>query len=351
MIIKSLSRKSNPGQLFSYVLKYSVRKNAMENKSFAKIILQHNLYSKNLAGYIKEFKTNENFRLYRRNDSVIAYHHILSFSPKSKELLKDFMLKDIAKKFVELQAPQSLCLAVSHQEKNHTHIHLIQSGVKTTGYSSRISKQEFAYVKLQMEKYIEKYPELSDSKIEHANPEMTTPQKHINIIKNNRQSIKNNISIDLMKIFETSKSRSDFLAQVKSSYQIYNRNNIPQGIIVDGLKFRLSRLGLSEEKLSTLDKQTDLIDDSSSLDQMTQAITKKSKDRKNFSKSELELENIHAIRQRVSERELGERCNTKSLELTRDSGLIPDEANELNETTPENSDLYTKTSFEYEEVY
>lgn len=255
MIIKSLSRKNNAAQLVKYVLRYSLKENrAMKDKEHATIILRHNLRSRSLNGYVKEFRENEMYRIYHRKDAVILFHNILSLHPSDKQKISDAILKDFAKKFVELRARDCLCLAVAHKEKEHTHIHLINSGVKIDGYSARISKQNFKTIIRTLETYQrEKYPELIYSKNNHESVHAKTKEEIVASIKATRQTTKLSLIEELEKTFHDSRTYSEFLDILrKSKYEIYNRNDKPTGLVVDGKKFRFSRLGFDSEKLEQL---------------------------------------------------------------------------------------------------
>ena len=57
MIIKFLSRKSNTqGQLVRYVCRYILRDNKPSFDENAVLILRHNIRTRNINGYIHEFK-------------------------------------------------------------------------------------------------------------------------------------------------------------------------------------------------------------------------------------------------------------------------------------------------------
>src|SRR5881396_3808377 len=110
MIIKTLSRKSNTGQLVNYIFKYVFReqqknihpeKPEQSKSDKGKFIVRHNIRSRSVKGYMKEFKENESYRLVHRKDSVKLFHTIISFSNKDKQHINDKLLKDIAKKFIE----------------------------------------------------------------------------------------------------------------------------------------------------------------------------------------------------------------------------------------------------------
>jgi hypothetical protein len=253
-LLKSLSRKSNTGQLVNYVLRYSLKENPSKHKEDATFILKHNIRSRSVHGYIKEFKENESFRLYKRKDSVTLFHNILSFAPEDKHLITDIILKDIVKKFIELRGNNNMYLAVAHKEKNHIHTHIIQSGVMLNGYSARVSKQKFKSIKLELDRYQhEKYPELIHSLITHEKVNHKSKKEIVERVQQIRRSDKKELLQSLEKNYTEATSKADFLNRLTTQQlQPYFRNNKLQGITINGRKFRLTRLGYDEEKLEKL---------------------------------------------------------------------------------------------------
>ena len=260
MIFKSLSRKSNGTQLLRYVLGYTMQdKISQKSKKDASVILHHNLiHSKSMDGYIKAFKENEQFRLYKRKDSVVLHHTILSFHPREKQKVSDKILRDMAQKFVELRAQSCLCLIVAHKEKNNTHLHALVSGVQTNGYSSkRISKQEFNSIIEQLEAYQrETFPELTYSQNTHQKKQPLS-KNLLEHLQNSRQSNKLSILPILENAYKNATSYEDFLNRITTNTcQVYYRNGLPQGILQDGIKYCFSNLGFNKEQFDELYQRT-----------------------------------------------------------------------------------------------
>jgi hypothetical protein len=306
MIIKSLSRKSNSGQLIKYALRYSLKENNLQEKQEnAIVLLRHNLRTKTAEGNIKEFKENESYRIYRRKDSVVLFHTILSFAPKDKIRITKVMLKDVANKFVELRASNCLNLAVAHLEKNHTHVHILTSGVKVNGKSSRVSKQEFAHILSELEKYQqEKYPELIHSKNSH------TKTKEVDKVQlqKTRNSKKLSLLVNLENAYQLAQSQEEFIKSITDNkHKPYYRNNKLQGVLVDGRKFRLSTLGFDAKKLEELkERETNF---KSTFDEIQSIrntpIKTKEMEVVNTKEDnvESELESIQALRRKTKERD------------------------------------------------
>ena len=266
MIIKTLSRKSNTGQLVNYIFKYVFReriksvspgKQEQLKTDKNKFIIRHNIRSRSINGMIKEFKENESFRLVHRKDSVKLFHTIISFSIKDKEHINDKLLKDIAKKFIEERGLNNLYAGTVHYSE-HIHLHISVSGTQLNGRSSRISKQKLHSIKLALDKYQrEKYPkELANSLPEHGKNKRLAKQSIIQTIKAERQTNKQALLECLEKTYLNSKSQKHFLSQLKDlGHEPYFRNGSFQGVKFEGkTKFRTNRLGFDKTKLQVLDR-------------------------------------------------------------------------------------------------
>src|SRR5665647_1817918 len=162
MIIKSLTRKSGTRQLLNYLFK---KEEKLFTNKLKPIVIRHNVRSRTLDKWVKEFDKNESYRLRKRVDNVKVYHTILSFSNKDKELINEKMIKDIAKQYMKLRGDRNLFVGTAHFDKDHIHIHLVMSGTKyLTGESNRLSRAEFHQLKLAMDAYQrKKYTELIHS--------------------------------------------------------------------------------------------------------------------------------------------------------------------------------------------
>lgn len=311
MILKSLSRstKSNPGYLVHYLLQYATKeKGAIKDKEEATVIFRHRLQSESISDMKKEFEKNEAFRIYKRKDSVALYHHICSFSPKSNSLITNEKLKVIAKKFIQLRAPDSLSLTVAHQGKTkHPHLHVIVAGVKLNGYSSRVSKDHFKHIKLEMEKFIkEKFPELEHSAIEHIKEPDSKIIQQLETLKKSRQKNKASIHQLLGKVFEKAISQEDFLNKLNTcNIKPYYRNSKIQGVVSGGLKYRFSKLGFDEIKFDELNN------------------------REQISKTSLsEFDQIRLKKEPIKQKEIEEN-ETKKQELGNDESMILNEISNI----------------------
>ena len=258
MIIKSKSYKTT--RSFTTVLNYIFRENEMDNGFVStKFIKGKNLSVEELS---RQFLSNEAFRTIKRKNSVVLYMDILSFHPRDAERLTNDKLHQIALKYLSLRAPKSIAIATVHKnEKDHTHLHIVFSGVEyKTGKSIRISKTDFKNkVKLEMEKYQQEvFPELVLSKIKHEKSRL--PQKQ-NIKEAERfleakgeVSEKQKILKLLEEVFKVTTSEQDFYKKLESkNIKLYSRNGKITGV-EGNRKFRFSRLGYTPELLQSLEQ-------------------------------------------------------------------------------------------------
>lgn len=219
-------------------------------------IIRHNLRSRSIKGYVREFEKNEAMRLTRRSNSVTVFHHILSFSSQDKEQVTDAMLKDMAAKFIALRAPDCLYVGTKHVDHDHIHLHLAMSAVDLAGRSVRISKSKFQEIKKDLDRYQkEHYPELVHSLPEHGKKErLKHSELLVEKIKTHRPLEAEKLSRMLASVYATSTSVEHFLSSLKEhGYDPYYRSGTLTGVAAGKLGFRFSKLGYSQEKIKSLD--------------------------------------------------------------------------------------------------
>ncbi|MCW3162640.1 relaxase/mobilization nuclease domain-containing protein [Chryseobacterium oryctis] len=258
MIIKSKSYKTT--RSFTTVLNYIFRETERNNGfELSKFIKGKNLSVEELSS---QFLSNEAFRIVKRKNSVVLYMDILSFHPRDAERLTNDKLHQITLKYLSLRAPKSIAVATIHRnEKDHTHIHIIFSGIEyKTGNSIRMSKEDFQNkVKLEMEKYQQKtFPELMLSKIKHEKSFIPKKEqkKDSEIIMEVQGEIpeKQKILKVIEEVFTTATSEKDFYQKLESkNIKLYSRNGKIVGI-EGNRKFRFSRLGYTTELLQSLEQ-------------------------------------------------------------------------------------------------
>jgi hypothetical protein len=310
MIIKSMSRKSNAAQLIKYASRYVLKENDKHNKQESAIVLvRHNLRSKSVQGYISEFKDNESYRVYKRKDSVVLFHTVLSFSPNDQNYINNTKLKDMAKKFVDLRSPNCLNLAVAHLEREHKHVHVITSGIQVNGKSARVSKQEFAHILSELENYQqEKYPDLIHSKNSHTKTKIVDKVQLINQLQKTRETKKSSLLVNLENAYKLAQSQEEFIKSItENKHEPYYRNGKLQGVLVEGKKFRLSSLGFDKKKLEELkERETSFKSTFGELQTIRNAQTKNKEPEIVTTKEdnvESELDSIQSIRRKTKERD------------------------------------------------
>lgn len=258
MVLKSLTRKSNTGQLINYLFKSEAK---LVNDKQKVIVIRKNVRSMSVDKYIKEFQKNENFRLNHRKDNVKVYHTILSFNNKDREHINEKMLRDIAGQYMKLRGENNLFIGTAHFDKDHVHLHLVMSGTKyLTGESNRLSRTEFHQLKLLLDAYqAKKYPELVHSLPRHGRTkDINLSPKELNKVSTkSHSSHKESLQKLLEHSYIKSKSIDEFLTHLRShGHEPYYRGVDKRltGIKFEGdQKFRLSSLGYDKEKMAALD--------------------------------------------------------------------------------------------------
>jgi len=247
-ILKTLSRTSNSDQLVKYIFRYFFNdkkqvKNKPEEPPF---ILRHNIRSRSLKGFIREFNENEAFRLVHRKDSVKLFHTIISFSNKDKEHINDKLLKDIFKKFIAERGMNNLYTGCKHEDRDHIHLHISISGTQLNGRSSRISKQKLHHIKIALDAYQkEKYPQLINSLPEHGKGKTKSKEAILNQIMASRQTDKETLFKHIEATHDKSTSKEEFLSQLRErGFETYYRQGSMQGLKYNGKKYRFSGLGI-----------------------------------------------------------------------------------------------------------
>jgi hypothetical protein len=245
--------KAFKGNMKEFIETRLLHSNDREKRNALESIFKENMRSRSINGYIREFKENENLRLHKRSNNVQAYHTILSFSQKDSGKLTAKILKDITREYISLRGPNSLYLGAVHTDRDHVHIHLIQSGVQyQTGLANRISRQQFQQLKQSMQDYqIQKYPFLKHSLPQHvkAGLNKTALQPRKNIKPNERESEKQTLIALIRTTFKGIASKEEFLDRLAEQGHVpYFRDGKLQGVRFEGdTKYRFSTLGFKEE--------------------------------------------------------------------------------------------------------
>lgn len=257
MIIKELTRKKGSGQLVRYILRYTLDEKKQITASGKPFIIRHNIRSRSIEGYIKEFQQNEVNRVYKRKDQTVIHHTILSWSPEDAIHITDAKLKAIAKEYVRLRGSNNLYVGTKHTDRQHIHLHIAVSGSQLNGRSSRMSKQAFAGLKCTLDAYQkEHFSELVHSLPLHGRSAALKTANKVPRIdrRHGRISQKEALVRSLNTAYSRAKSIEDFLAELRSlGHQPYYRAGQLTGIKYSGdRKFRFRSLGYSQEKMAQL---------------------------------------------------------------------------------------------------
>jgi hypothetical protein len=221
-------------------------------------VLQHNVTGRTVKSWVKQYEKNEDNRLYLRSNSVRMYHEILSWSNKDTQSMTVDKMQDMAKKYIELRGENSMFVAVPHRDKTHWHVHFCISGTKIeTGLASRISRDEFKNIKKEIQQYqIEKYPELSNSIVNHdrSKKKELVNEREYQLTKRTKQpSEKEHTKALLTKLYKQSTSKENFYKRIQNKgLKIYDRGGKKYGIEGDR-KMRFSTLGFDDKKIDILD--------------------------------------------------------------------------------------------------
>ncbi|MFN0189850.1 MAG: relaxase/mobilization nuclease domain-containing protein [Bacteroidia bacterium] len=255
MIIKNLTRKSGASQLVNYLFKYFLKEQKQGNISDKPLIVKRNLRTNKIQSWAKQFDANEKLRLRKRKNNILLHHTIVSFSSKDKKNITKSLLKDIAKKYIELRGGNNIYIATAHYDRDHIHLHIAMSGCKyKTGESNRLSHKQFRELKIELDRYQrEKYPELIHSLPRHGRKNSKeldqTDKKALTLgIRTNQ---KQQVFDSLNNAFQKSNSVKEFLEQIKSDgLDAYYRGGKLYGVQNEfDRRFRFKTLGVEIEKL------------------------------------------------------------------------------------------------------
>lgn len=260
MIIKNLTRKSGANQLVNYLFKYFLKEQKQNNLSDKPLIVKRNLRTNKIQSWAKQFDANEKLRLRKRKDNILLHHTIISFSNKDKEHITKSLLKDVAKKYIELRGKNNIYIATPHYDREHIHLHIAMSGCKyKTGESNRLSHKQFKELKLELDRYQrEKYPNLIHSLPRHGSKNSKelnqADKKTLNLSGKTNQ--KQHVFDSLNNAFKKSNSVKEFLEQIKSDgLEPYCRGGKLYGVQNEfDRRFRFKTLGVEIEKLDERDE-------------------------------------------------------------------------------------------------
>ena len=222
-----------------------------EERSFA---ITHNLKGNSIEEWERQFKSNENYRLRKRSDSVRISHEILSWHKDDAKNITIAKLEEMARQYIRKRNPKGMYVAVPHFDRNHYHIHICASGIEyKTGKSLRLSKPDLLKLKKDIQQFqIERFPELSKSIVAHGKKvkSISSDKEYQIKLRTGRETEKEQIVAKLETCYKKADSKETFFQLLKKSgLKTYERKGNTTGIIHDNYKFRLSRLGFTEKDL------------------------------------------------------------------------------------------------------
>lgn len=257
MIVKVKAfKKPQFKKLLEYMLNDKDRLFDENKKSF---LITYNLRGNSIDSWVKQYTENEKYRKVKRTDSVYLKHEILSWHKEDTKNISLEKLEDIAREYISLRNPRGMYVAVPHTDKDHLHIHICSSGIEyATGKSMWMGKKEFATLKKDIQNYqLQKYPELSHSTVEHgSNKENTVSDREYMFKKRTgKETNKEKLLSTLKKIYKQADSKEHFFSLLKEhNITTYIRGGKISGITFQNRKFRLKKLGYTEEKIQELDR-------------------------------------------------------------------------------------------------
>ncbi|NVN95463.1 MAG: relaxase/mobilization nuclease domain-containing protein [Bacteroidetes bacterium] len=255
--IKSHKTKNSFQKLLNYMLYDKDR--LFDEKGYS-FIVSHNLKGNDINEWIKQYQDNEQYRRLKRVNSVLLTHEIISFHKDDATNISLEKLEDIARQYIRQRNINGMYVAVPHFDKEHYHIHICASGIEyRTGKAMRLSKTELLSVKKEIQNYqIEKYPELSKSLVNHGNEkkEYALSDKEYKYKERTGRASDKEQLIGMMKTcYKKADSKDDFYENLKAcGLTTYIRGGKISGIVFNDKKFRINRLGFTDERLEELNK-------------------------------------------------------------------------------------------------
>lgn len=274
MIIKNIGKSATGGAsaasaLLKYLFKYTTKPDKIlieptktskdKNKPF---IYLHNMSSRSIKGFTKEFLDNARNAKYKSSRRLICHHTIISFAHADAGKITKSMLRRIVRKYITIRGSNLKYVITQHHDKeNLVHLHIAQSANTIAGLSARLTKAAFGDLKLEMDQFqrtiapdLISLPDHGKSKRRAQSPVI---QK-----AGGRQSKKEELGHVLEDLFRRSPSKLAFLQKVKRlGYTPYYRGTSQRltGIAdQNGRKYRFRLFGFTEERLNTLDRPREL---------------------------------------------------------------------------------------------
>ncbi len=174
MVIKSVAKRISSKREIRKFIYYVV--NDRKSLGDKPILIKQFLRGYDMEDWVEQLKSNDNARRYNHSRRTTFRHDLISFHHEDSEQLTRSVLRDIARKYLEVRAKNSMGFASVHYDKKHIHIHVGIAAVQLDGSSSRVSKKEFQEQKIEMESYQrERHPELKHSQVNYSKKKVEVP--------------------------------------------------------------------------------------------------------------------------------------------------------------------------------
>lgn len=274
MIIKSITSKA---PRFKQLLDYLTRdKDKTVNDRGESFVLKRFLNGKTNEEMAREFLLNEEKRLHKRSNNSKLVHEIISFSNLEHNKVTIEHLKVLTEAYLQMRSPLVQAFAIGHfGPESHYHCHIVSSPVDITGRNLRMSKDEFAKAKRDIQVLqTQLYPELSHSIVDHGKKERekqkgrsqaVTKQKEKTMTIRNPSRISNKAkareAIESCMIMAESKEHYfELLSEL--GFQPYQRGSGYKGIDDGERNYRFTSLMNNyAERFESLDQKQERIED------------------------------------------------------------------------------------------
>lgn len=259
MIVKSIGQRSAGAG--ARILEYILRDEAVMKSNGEAILIRHNMRYKTVEEIEKAFLENEALRLHAPKNRIYYYHDILALSQLDITKVSVEVLEDLTREYLGLRAEKGMAVAAFHEDK-HPHIHILLGSTEiVSGKALRVSREEFANIKVQLQEYQQRrYPELV-SVVEHGKSEAYMSNEEYRMKERTRApSRKDEIKEMLKQAFEKSYSEAHFLDNVAASgLKLYERSGALG--IEDNRNYRLQTLGYGVDKMLELSQRQDRLNE------------------------------------------------------------------------------------------
>jgi uncharacterized protein YeeX (DUF496 family) len=257
MIIKSMSRK-HPS--FAQLIDYIEGESKLKSRRFS---IHHNTYSRHKEDLKREFEDNAR-HLRQRKNGVYLYHEVLSIT-RSHTLTDEeqkTILKQIVESYLAARGKRNLAYAVLHEDTDNLHFHIVMSANEVGAIErKRLSKVQFADIQTQLEAWVlREYPALEQKAVFHKNQTMAQraerEAKRQHLSDKGEQMKRRGAKTDkrdqvqerLADIFSTATDPRHFAELMeRAGFTLYTRGKTHGITDREGNKYRLARLGLTQE--------------------------------------------------------------------------------------------------------